>query len=48
MKKIKIPGKSSGSGIDRVPSLAELQRILTGAKSSRMRLALMFVALCGL
>jgi len=47
-KKIKIPRKSGRSRIDRIPSLAELQKLLMGTRSSRMRLIIMFMALCGL
>ena len=47
-KKIKIPRKSGRSRIDRIPSLAELQRLLMGTRSRRMRLIIMLMALCGL
>ncbi|MEM2189219.1 MAG: tyrosine-type recombinase/integrase [Nitrososphaerota archaeon] len=47
-KKIKIPRKSGRSRIDRIPSLAELQKLLMGTRSRRMRLIIMFMALCGL
>ncbi|MEM3389684.1 MAG: tyrosine-type recombinase/integrase [Nitrososphaerota archaeon] len=47
-KKIKIPRKAGRSRIDRIPTLAELQKLLMGTRSSRMRLAIMLMALCGL
>ncbi|MEM2293460.1 MAG: tyrosine-type recombinase/integrase [Nitrososphaerota archaeon] len=47
-KKIKIPRKAGRSRIDRIPSLAELQKLLMGTKSPRMRLIIMCMVLCGL
>ncbi|MEM1759834.1 MAG: tyrosine-type recombinase/integrase [Thermosphaera sp.] len=47
-KKLRIPRKSGRSRIDRIPSLAELQKLLMGTRSRRMRLIIMFMALCGL
>ncbi|MCX8192686.1 MAG: tyrosine-type recombinase/integrase [Nitrososphaeria archaeon] len=47
-RKIKIPRKAGKTRIDRIPSLAELQKLVLGTKSPRMRLAIMLMALCGL
>ncbi|MCS7135773.1 MAG: tyrosine-type recombinase/integrase [Aigarchaeota archaeon] len=47
-KKIKIPRKSGKSRLDRIPSMAELQKLIMGSRSPRMRLAIMAMALCGL
>jgi integrase len=38
---MKMPKKAAKSGIDRLPSLGELQRLIMGARSPRMRLAIM-------
>jgi len=47
-RKLKIPRKAARSRIDRIPSLAELQRLVMGAKSPRLRLAIMMMALTGM
>jgi integrase len=47
-KKLKMPKKAAKSRIDRLPSLAELQKLIMGAKSPRMRLALMMMCLTGM
>jgi len=47
-KKLKIPRKAGRSRIDRIPSLAEIQKLVMGTKSKRLRLAIMIMALCGL
>jgi len=47
-KKLKIPRKAAKSRIDRIPSLAELQRLVMGARSPRMRLAIMMMCLTGM
>ncbi|MCS7367711.1 MAG: tyrosine-type recombinase/integrase [archaeon YNP-WB-062] len=48
LRKIKIPRKAGRTRIDRLPSLADLQRLVSGAKSPRMRLAIMMMALTGM
>ncbi|MCS7145661.1 MAG: tyrosine-type recombinase/integrase [Aigarchaeota archaeon] len=47
-KKLKVPRKSGRTRIDRIPSLAELQKLVSGTKSPRMRMAIMLMCLCGL
>jgi len=47
-KKLRIPRKAGKSRIDRIPSLAEIQKLVMGTKSKRLRLAIMVMALCGL
>jgi len=48
LRKIKIPRKAGRTRIDRLPSIADLQRLVSGAKSPRMRLAIMMMALTGM
>jgi integrase/recombinase XerD len=48
LRKVKIPKKAGRTRIDRLPSLADLQRLVSGAKSPRMRLAIMMMALTGM
>jgi len=48
LKKLKIPRKGAKSRVDRIPSVAELQRLVMGTKSPRMRLAIMMLALTGM
>jgi integrase len=48
LRKIKIPKKAGRTRIDRLPSIADLQRLVFGAKSPRMRLAIMMMALTGM
>ena len=47
-RKIKIPRNAGRSRIDRIPSLAELQKLISGTRSARMRLLLMTLALTGM
>ncbi|MHA1632642.1 MAG: tyrosine-type recombinase/integrase [Candidatus Freyarchaeota archaeon] len=47
-KKLKVPRKVGKSRIDRIPSLAEIQKLVMGTRSRRLRLAIMVMALCGL
>ena len=47
-KKVKLPRKAGRMRIDRLPSLADLQRLISGAKSPRMRLAIMMMTLTGM
>lgn len=47
-RKLKIPRKAGISRIDKIPSLAEIQRLVMGTRSQRLRLAIMIMALCGL
>ena len=47
-KKLKVPKKAAKSRIDRLPSLAELQKLIMGARSPRMRLAIMMMCLTGM
>ncbi len=47
-RKIKIPRNIGRSRIDRIPSLAELQKLISGSRSARMRLLLMTLALTGM
>jgi integrase len=48
LRKIKMPRKAGRTRIDRLPSIADLQRLVSGAKSPRMRLAIMMMALTGM
>ena len=48
LRKVKIPKKAGRTRIDRLPSLSDLQRLVSGAKSPRMRLAIMMMALTGM
>jgi integrase len=48
LRRIKIPRKAGRTRIDRLPSLSDLQRLVSGAKSPRMRLAIMMMALTGM
>ncbi|MCS7142908.1 MAG: hypothetical protein NZ920_03825 [Aigarchaeota archaeon] len=45
---VKVPRKAGRSRIDRIPSLAELQRIVTLRRSPRMRLAIITMCLTGI
>ena len=47
-KKLKVPKKAAKSRIDRLPSLAELQKLIMGARSPRMKLAIMMMCLTGM
>jgi len=47
-KKLRIPRKAGRSRIDRIPSLAEIQKLISSTRSRRLRLAIMTMALCGL
>ncbi|MEM3906362.1 MAG: tyrosine-type recombinase/integrase [Nitrososphaerota archaeon] len=47
-KKVKIPRNAGRSRIDRIPSLAELQKLVMGTRSARMRVLLMTLALTGM
>ena len=47
-KKVRIPRKAVKSRVDRIPSLAEVQKLLMGARSPRMGLAIMMLALTGM
>lgn len=47
-RKIKIPRNAGRSRIDRIPTLAELQKLISGSRSTRMRLLLMTLALTGM
>jgi len=44
-RKVKIPRKASKSHVDRSPPLAEIQKLVMGTRSPRMRLAIMMLAL---
>jgi integrase len=48
LRRIKIPKKAGRTRIDRLPSIADLQRLVSGAKSPRMRLAIMIMTLTGM
>jgi len=48
LRKVKIPKKAGRTRIDRLPSLSDLQRLVSGAKSPRMRLAIMMLCLTGM
>ena len=48
LKKLKIPKNAGRSRIDRIPSLAEIQKLISGTRSRRLKLAIMTMALCGL
>jgi integrase/recombinase XerD len=48
LRKIKMPRKAGRTRIDRLPSIADLQRLVSGAKSPRMRLAIMMMCLTGM
>lgn len=48
LKKLKFPRKAGRSRIDRIPMLGEIQKLLMKTQSTRMRLAVMFMTLCGL
>ena len=47
-RKIKIPRKAAKSRVDRISSLAEIQKLVMATKSPRMRLAIMMLALTGM
>jgi len=47
-RKVKLPRKAYKSRIDRIPSLAEIQKLVMGVRSPRMRLAIMMMALTGM
>jgi integrase len=47
-RKVRIPRKAVKSRVDRIPSLAEIQKLVTGTRSLRMRLAIMTLALTGM
>jgi integrase len=47
-KKLKVPRKAAKSRIDRIPTLAELQKLISFTRSPRLRLILMTLALTGL
>jgi len=47
-KKLKMPKKAAKSRIDRLPSPAELQKLIMGARSPRMKLAIMMMCLTGM
>ena len=48
LKKLKIPRKAVKSRIDSLPSIGEIQKLISMCKSRRMRLILMVLALTGL
>jgi len=48
LKKLKIPRKAVKSRIDSLPSIGEIQKLVSMCKSRRMRLILMTLALTGL
>jgi integrase len=47
-KKLKVPRKAAKSRVDRIPSIAELQKLISFSRSPRLRLILMILALTGL
>jgi integrase len=47
-RKVKLPRKAYKSRIDRIPSIAEIQKLIMGSRSPRMRLAIMMMALTGM
>ena len=48
LRRIKIPKKAGRTRIDRLPSISDLQRLISGAKSPRLRLILMMLCLTGM
>jgi integrase len=48
LRKIKIPRKAGRTRIDRLPSLSDLQRLISSARSPRLRLILMMLCLTGM
>jgi integrase len=48
LKKLKTPRKAAKSRIDSLPSIGEIQKLISSCKSRRMRLILMTLALTGL
>ena len=48
LRKIKVPRKAAKTRIDRIPSVGELQRLISFSRSPRMRLCLMTMALTGM
>jgi integrase len=48
LRRIRFPRKAGRTRIDRLPSLSDLQRLVSGAKSPRMRLAIIMMALTGM
>jgi integrase len=48
LRKIKFPRKAGRTRIDRLPSLSDLQRLISSARSPRLRLILMMLCLTGM
>jgi len=47
-KKVRMPRKAVRSRVDRIPSLAEIQKLVIGTRSLRMGLMIMMLALTGM